>query len=43
MQNYLVLSDIKEPYATDLDFANIYGACDSGAFGKCYKHDGFLF
>ena len=34
---------IKEIYATGLDFANIYGACDSGAFGKFYKNDRFLF
>ena len=33
---------VKELYATDLDFANIYGACDSGVFGKFYKRNGFL-
>ena len=34
---------IKELYATDLDFADIFGPCDSGALGKFYKHNGFLF
>ncbi|KAA3477920.1 reverse transcriptase [Gossypium australe] len=34
---------IKELYANDVDFSNIYNACESGAFDKFYRHEGFLF
>ena len=35
--------NIKELYVNDHDFANIYSACESVAFGKFYRHDGYLF
>ena len=34
---------IKEMYEKDADFGNIFVACESSAFDKFYKHDGFLF
>ena len=34
---------VKELYATDSDFVDIYLACDKGAHDKFYKHDGYLF
>lgn len=34
---------LKELYACDVDFANIYNSCDHGAFEGHYQHDGFLF
>ena len=34
---------VKDMYANDADFANVYMACDRAAFGKLYKHDGCLF
>ena len=34
---------IKELYVNDHDFANIYSACENVAFGKFYRHDGYLF
>ena len=34
---------VKDMYANDADFANVYLACDRAAFGKFYKHDGYLF
>ncbi|KAH9705015.1 Endonuclease [Citrus sinensis] len=34
---------IKELYANDPDFANVFNACEKVAFGKFYKHDGLLF
>jgi hypothetical protein len=33
---------VKDMYANDVDFFNVYMACDKVAFGKFYKHDGFL-
>uniref|UniRef100_A0A2N9F337 Reverse transcriptase RNase H-like domain-containing protein n=1 Tax=Fagus sylvatica TaxID=28930 RepID=A0A2N9F337_FAGSY len=30
-------------YADDADFSDVYKACDKAAFGKFYKHDGYLF
>ena len=30
-------------YANDADFSNIYAACEKIAFGKFYKHEGYLF
>ena len=34
---------VKDLYANDVDFANVYMACDKIAFEKFYKHDGYLF
>jgi hypothetical protein len=34
---------VKDMYADDADFSNVYKACDKTAFGKFYKHDGYLF
>jgi hypothetical protein len=34
---------LKEMYATDSDFGNVYEACDKAAFQKFYRHDEFLF
>ena len=34
---------IKEFYAYDLNFSNIYNACEIIAFNKFYRHDGYLF
>jgi hypothetical protein len=34
---------LKDVYANDADFSDMYMACDKAAFGKFYKHDGYLF
>jgi hypothetical protein len=34
---------VKDVYANDADFSDVYMACDKEAFGKFYKHDGYLF
>jgi hypothetical protein len=34
---------VKDMYADDADFSDVYKACDKAAFGKFYKHDGCLF
>jgi len=34
---------VKDMYANDADFSDVYIACDKAAFGKFYKHDGYLF
>ncbi|GKV10849.1 hypothetical protein SLEP1_g22159 [Rubroshorea leprosula] len=34
---------IKELYANDPDFANVFNACEKAASDKFYRHDGFLF
>ncbi|GKV11626.1 hypothetical protein SLEP1_g22867 [Rubroshorea leprosula] len=34
---------IKELYANDPDFANVFNACVKIAFDKFYKHEGYLF
>lgn len=34
---------LKDVYANDADFSDVYIACDTVAFGKIYKHDGYLF
>ena len=34
---------VKELYANDDDFANVYGACEKTAFGKFYRLDEYLF
>ncbi|KAK0595339.1 hypothetical protein LWI29_005754 [Acer saccharum] len=33
---------IKELYVEDSDFGNVFNACEKVAFGKFYRHDGFL-
>jgi hypothetical protein len=33
---------VKDVYANDADFSNVYIACDKAAFGKFYKHDGYF-
>ena len=34
---------VKDKYANDVDFANVYMACDKTTFENFYKHDGYLF
>jgi hypothetical protein len=34
---------VKDVYANDADFFDVYIACDKAAFGKFYKHAGYLF
>ncbi|XP_048236347.1 uncharacterized protein LOC125371405 [Ricinus communis] len=34
---------IKDLYVDDADFGNVFNACEKVAFGKFYRHDGFLF
>jgi hypothetical protein len=34
---------IKDLYAQDSDFGDVFNACEKVAFGKFYRHDGFLF
>jgi hypothetical protein len=34
---------IKDLYAPDSDFGEVFNACEKVAFGKFYRHDGFLF
>ena len=33
---------IKDMYANDADFSDVYKACDKAAFGKFYKRDGYV-
>jgi hypothetical protein len=33
---------IKDLYVQDSDFGDVFNACEKVAFGKFYKHDGFL-
>jgi len=33
----------KELYKDDGDFANVYNACETSAFRKLYRFDGYLF
>ncbi|KAJ8761805.1 hypothetical protein K2173_004654 [Erythroxylum novogranatense] len=39
----LGFEQFKELYASDIDFATVYSACEHAAFQKFYRHDGFLF
>ena len=39
----LVFEYIKELYVDDLDFSNVFNACEKVSFGKFYRHEGFLF
>ena len=34
---------LKELYATDFDFSDIYATCEHGTFNKFHRHTGFLF
>ena len=34
---------VKDMYANDVDFAEVYVECDKTTFEKFYKHDGYLF
>ncbi|GGQ91870.1 hypothetical protein GCM10010145_69810 [Streptomyces ruber] len=34
---------IKDLYAQDHDFGDVFNACENVAFGKFYRHNGFLF
>jgi hypothetical protein len=34
---------IKDLYAQDSNFGDVFNACEKVEFGKFYKHDGFLF
>jgi hypothetical protein len=34
---------VKDMYANDADFYDVYIVCDKEAFGKFHKHDGYLF
>jgi hypothetical protein len=40
---FLGFEHIKELYKDDSDFANVYDACETLAFGKFYRLDGYLF
>ncbi|OMO49962.1 reverse transcriptase [Corchorus capsularis] len=40
---FLGFEYIKELYASDVYFGEIFKACENFGFGKYYKHDGFLF
>ena len=34
---------IKDLYANDSDFGNVFNACEKVAFGKFFRHNGYLF
>ena len=34
---------IKDLYNSDLDFANVYRACEKGGFDKFFMHDGLFY
>lgn len=34
---------IKDLYANDRDFVNVFNTCKNTTFGKFYRHKGFLF
>ena len=40
---FLGFEHIKELYKVDSDFANVYNACETLAFRKFYRLDGYLF
>ena len=39
---FLGFKHIKELYKNDSDFANVHNACETSAFGKFYRLDGYL-
>jgi hypothetical protein len=38
-----IIEYIKDLYAQDSDFGDVFNACEKVAFGKFYRHEGFLF
>jgi hypothetical protein len=40
---FLGFEHINQLYNDDTDFANVYNACETSAFGKLYRPDGYLF
>jgi hypothetical protein len=40
---FLGLEHIKELYKDDSDFSNVYNVCETSAFRKFYRLDGYLF
>ncbi|KAL3566434.1 hypothetical protein D5086_031849 [Populus alba] len=40
---FLGFEHTKKLYKDDSDFANVYNACETSAFGKFYRLDGYLF
>jgi hypothetical protein len=40
---FLGFEHIKELYKDDSDFANVYNTCETSAFGKFYRLNGYLF
>ncbi|XP_042408307.1 uncharacterized protein LOC121997755 [Zingiber officinale] len=40
---FLGFEHLKELYVNDANFADIFKACEKGAFDKFYMHDGYLF
>lgn len=39
----LVFEFIRDLYASDSDFGNVYSVCEQVAFQTFYRHDGYLF
>ena len=39
---FLGFEQIKELYKDDSDFSNVYNVCETSAFGKFYRLDGYL-
>ena len=39
----LAFEYVKELYANDSDFVDVFATRDKGSFGKFYEHDGYLF
>ena len=39
---FLGFEHIKELYKNDSDFANFYNACETSAFGKFYRINGYF-
>ena len=40
---FLRFNHIKDLYTSDSDFCNVYEECEKVAFGKFYRHEGYLF
>ena len=40
---FLGFEHIKELYKDDSDFANVYNACETSAFGKFYRHIKYIY
>ena len=39
----LSFEHIKDLYSSDHDFSDVYQSCEKSAFGKCFRHEGYLF